>query len=199
MARTLESVLQQHVAGLPGVLAVLIGRTTDDQTIAEINYDPEAVADIHSLGAYASDLVRTNVRFCQLFDAQAMADYILAGSGRIRLLVKAFPKSPYFVLMMTKVTTELKLVIERLKAILLDAQPLLPDPTDTTKSTAQLLLDYARRYAPDPNFVLLRLSLKTGLDPEKLAKGHLSANEVRLLYRGVAELLGVERLPITVD
>ncbi|MEN9207605.1 MAG: hypothetical protein Q6L50_01520 [Gloeomargarita sp. GMQP_bins_120] len=199
MARSLESVLQQHVAGLPGLLAVLIGRTTDDRTLAEINYDPEAVADIHSLGAYASDLVRTNARFCQLFDPQTTADYILAGSGRIRLLVRAFPRSPYFVLMMTRATTELKLVTERLKAILIDAQPLLPDPTDQVKSRAQLLLDYARRYAPDPNFVLLRLSLKTGLHPDKLAKGHLTANEVRLLSQGVKELLGVERLPIAVE
>lgn len=198
MARTLDSVLRQHVAGLPGVLAVLIGRTTDDQTVAEVNFDPEAVADIHSLGAYASDLVRTNVRFCQLFDAEATADYILAGSGRIRLLVKAFPKSPYFVLMMTLADIELKLVTARMKAIFLDAKPLLPDTVNPTKSTTQLLLDYARRYAPDPNFVVLRLSLKTGLHPDKLAKGNLTPNEVRLLHQGVLELLGVERLPISV-
>ncbi|MEN9223771.1 MAG: hypothetical protein Q6M04_15150 [Thermostichus sp. BF3_bins_97] len=201
MVRSLNSVLEQHLAGLPGVLAVAIGRGTDDATVAEINYgtidftDPE----LRSLTSYASDLLRANTQFCHLFDNKAAAENLLAGSSSLRLVIKAFPGSPYFVLMVTKTSTELKLVIERLKAILMDAQPLLPPIQDGVVSTAQQLLSYARRYAPDPNFVVLRLSLKTGLHRERLEKGSLNQSEVRILYRGVADLLGVERLPIAVS
>ncbi|MFN3679324.1 hypothetical protein [Thermosynechococcus sp.] len=196
--RTLKSVLEQHIAGLPGVLAVLIGRMTDGATIAEINYSGTHLDNdsLSSLGAYASDLLRANNRLCQVVDAASEADYLLAGSAKVRLVIKAFGKTPYFVLFLTKGSTNLKLVFERIKAILIDGKPLLPPVQDNTTSVAQLLLSYARRYAPDPNFVTLRLSLKTGLHRERLEKGQLDEREVRILYKGVADLLGVERLPV---
>lgn len=133
---------------------------------------------------------------CQVVDPASEADYLLAGSAEVRLVIKAFSKTPYFVLFLTKGSTNLKLVFERIKAILADGKPLLPPVQDNTTSVAQLLLSYARRYAPDPNFVALRLSLKTGLDRERLEKGQLDEREVRILYKGVADILGMERLPV---
>jgi hypothetical protein len=117
--RTLSSVIEQHIAGLPGLIAVLIGRATDGATVAKVTY----VSDI-------------------------------------------------------------------------DGKPLLPPVQDTTASTAQALMSYAKRYAPDPNFVMLRLSLKTGIDRIRLEKGTLNPQELRILHKAVSEVLGVERLPI---
>ncbi|BCX12767.1 MAG: hypothetical protein KatS3mg067_1705 [Thermosynechococcus sp.] len=196
--RTLNSVLEQHIAGVPGVLAVLIGRTTDGATIAEINYSGNSFESdsLSSLGVYASDLLQANSRVCKLVDAASEADYLLAGSTAVRLVIKAFSETPYFVLFLTKANTNLKLVFERIKAILADGKPLLPPVQDNSSSVAQLLLSYARRYAPDPNFVTLRLSLKTGLHRERLEKGQLNEQEVRILYKAVADLVGMERLPV---
>ncbi|MEN9205153.1 MAG: hypothetical protein Q6K70_05020 [Thermostichales cyanobacterium DRC_bins_46] len=202
MPRNLTSVLEQHIAGLPGVLAVVIGRSTDDATIAEINYSGAELPnnpEFRSLTAYAGDLLRANTRFCHLFDNHAVTDNLLAGSPEVRLVIKAFSNSPYFAMMVVQASTDIKLVIERLRAILKDARPLLPAVTEGAASTARLLLNYARRYAPDPNFVMLRLSLKTGIHRERLEKGALNKNEVQVLYRGIADLLGVERLPILVN
>lgn len=42
----------------------------------------------------------------------------------------------------------------------------------------------------------LRLSLKTGLDRNRLEKSTLTRQELRILYKAVAELLGREHLPI---
>jgi hypothetical protein len=42
----------------------------------------------------------------------------------------------------------------------------------------------------------MRLSLKTGLDRNRLEKGTLTRQELRILYKAVADLLGRERLPI---
>jgi hypothetical protein len=120
----------------------------------------------------------------------------LAGTSALRVVIKAFPKSPYFVLLLTRSITDLKAISDRIKAILIDGKPLLPPVQDSAMSVAQALMDYAKRYAPDPNFVALRLSLKTGLDRNRLEKGTLTRQELRILYKAVADLLGRERLPI---
>jgi hypothetical protein len=196
--RTLSSVIEQHIAGLPGLIAVLIGRTTDGATVAEVTYasDAQQEQSLELLGLYASDLVQANSRLCQNVSSNQEADYLLAGTAAMRVVIKAFPKSPYFVLFLTRSTTDLKAISERVKAILIDGKPLLPPVQDTTASTAQALMSYAKRYAPDPNFVALRLSLKTGLDRNRLEKGTLTRQELRILYKAVADLLGRERLPI---
>ena len=34
--RTLQSVIEQHIPGLPGLIAVLVGRVTDGKTVAKV-------------------------------------------------------------------------------------------------------------------------------------------------------------------
>ena len=196
--RTLSSVIEQHIAGLPGLIAVLIGRATDGTTVAKVTYvsDSQEEQALERLGTYAGDLLQANSRLCQTVSPDQEADYLLAGTPALRVVIKAFPKSPYFVLFLTRSHTDLKAISERVKAILIDGKPLLPPVQDTTTSTTQALVSYARRYAPDPNFVAMRLSLKTGLDRNRLEKGTLTRQELRILYKAVADLLGRERLPI---
>ncbi len=196
--RTLQSVIEQHIAGLPGLIAVLIGRRTDGATVAKVSYASDAQGEqaLDLLSPYASDLLQANTRICQAVSPKEEADYLMAGSPQVRLTLKAFPKSPYFVLFLTKPSTDLKAISERIKAILIDGKPLLPPVQESTLSVAQALLDYAKRYAPDPNFVMLRLSLKTGIDRNRLEKGSLSPHELRLLHKAVSDLVGTERLPI---
>jgi len=196
--RTLVSVVEQHIAGLPGLIAALVGRVTDGVAVARVAYtnDVQEEISLEQLGNYAADLIQANNRLCQSASPDQEADYLLAGTSGLRVVIKAFPKSPYFVLFLTRSHTDLKAISERVKAILIDGKPLLPPVQDTTASTAQALMSYAKRYAPDPNFVALRLSLKTGLDHSRLEKGALSRQELRILYKAVADLLGRERLPI---
>ncbi|MFS8887054.1 hypothetical protein NW823_01650 [Synechococcus sp. R55.1] len=196
--RTLSSVIEQHIAGLPGLIAVLIGRATDGTTVAKVTYvsDSQEEQALERLGTYAGDLLQANSRLCQTVSPDQEADYLLAGTPALRVVIKAFPKSPYFVLFLTRSITDLRAISERIKAILIDGKPLLPPVQDSTMSLAQALMDYAKRYAPDPNFVALRLSLKTGLDRNRLEKGTLTRQELRILYKAVADLLGRERLPI---
>ncbi|MFS8861021.1 hypothetical protein NW852_11025, partial [Synechococcus sp. H60.1] len=161
--RTLQSVIEQHIAGLPGLIAVLIGRVTDGKTVAKVTYasDTQEEQALELLGTYASDLLQANNRLCQTVSPEEEADYLTAGSSHVRVILKSFPKSPYFVLFLTRSIIDLKAISERIKAILIDGKPLLPPVQDDTLSTAQALISYAKRYAPDPNFVMLRLSLKT--------------------------------------
>ena len=196
--RTLSSVIEQHIAGLPGLIAVLIGRATDGATVAKVTYvsDSQEEQALERLGTYAGDLLQANSRLCQTVSPDQEADYLLAGTPALRVVIKAFPKSPYFVLFLTRSITDLKAISDRIKAILIDGKPLLPPVQDSAMSVAQALMDYAKRYAPDPNFVALRLSLKTGLDRNRLEKGTLTRQELRILYKAVADLLGRERLPI---
>ncbi len=196
--RTLQSVIEQHIAGLPGLIAVLIGRVTDGATVAKVTYasDSQEEQALERLGTYAGDLLQANSRLCQTVSPGQEADYLLAGTPALRVVIKAFPKSPYFVLFLTRSITDLKAISDRIKAILIDGKPLLPPAQDSTMSAAQALLDYAKRYAPDPNFVALRLSLKTGLDRNRLEKGTLNRQELRILYKAVADLLGREHLLI---
>ncbi|MFS8908266.1 hypothetical protein [Synechococcus sp. OH2] len=196
--RTLQSVIEQHIAGLPGLIAVLIGRVTDGATVAKVTYasDSQEEQALERLGTYAGDLLQANSRLCQTVSPVQEADYLLAGTLALRVVIKAFPKSPYFVLFLTRSITDLKTISDRLKAILIDGKPLLPPVQDDTLSTAQALISYAKRYAPDPNFVMLRLSLKTGIDRNRLEKGTLNRQELRILYKAVADLLGREHLPI---
>ena len=196
--RTLQSVIEQHIAGLPGLIAVLVGRVTDGKTIAKVTYASDAQEEqaLELLGTYASDLLQANNRLCQTVSPEEEADYLTAGSSHVRVILKSFPHSPYFVLFLTRSIIDLKAISERIKAILIDGKPLLPPVQDGTLSTAQALISYAKRYAPDPNFVMLRLSLKTGLDRNRLEKGTLNSQELRILHKAVADLLGREHLPI---
>ncbi|MFS8880272.1 hypothetical protein [Synechococcus sp. H55.11] len=196
--RTLQSVIEQHIAGLPGLIAVLIGRVTDGKTVAKVTYasDTQEEQALELLGTYASDLLQANNRLCQTVSPEEEADHLTAGSSHVRVILKSFPKSPYFVLFLTRSIIDLKAISERIKAILIDGKPLLPPVQDDTLSTAQALISYAKRYAPDPNFVALRLSLKTGLDRNRLEKGTLNRQELRILYKAVSDVLGVEHLPI---
>ncbi|MFS8899839.1 hypothetical protein [Synechococcus sp. B60.1] len=196
--RTLQSVIEQHIAGLPGLIAVLIGRVTDGATVAKVTYasDSQEEQALERLGTYAGDLLQANSRLCQTVSPGQEADYLLAGTPALRVVIKAFPKSPYFVLFLTRSITDLKAISDRIKAILIDGKPLLPPVQDDTLSTAQALISYTKRYAPDPNFVMLRLSLKTGIDRNRLEKGTLNRQELRILYKAVADLLGREHLPI---
>ena len=97
--RTLSSVIEQHIAGLPGLIAVLIGRATDGTTVAKVTYvsDSQEEQALERLGTYAGDLVQANSRLCQLVSSDQEADYLLAGTSALRVVIKAFPKSPYFV------------------------------------------------------------------------------------------------------
>ncbi|MFS8861039.1 hypothetical protein NW852_11145, partial [Synechococcus sp. H60.1] len=158
--RTLQSVIEQHIAGLPGLIAVLIGRVTDGATVAKVTYasDSQEEQALERLGTYAGDLLQANSRLCQTVSPGQEADYLLAGTPALRVVIKAFPKSPYFVLFLTRSITDLKAISDRIKAILIDGKPLLPPVQDDTLSTAQALISYTKRYAPDPNFVMLRLS-----------------------------------------
>ncbi|MFS8866476.1 hypothetical protein NW841_08955 [Synechococcus sp. H60.3] len=196
--RTLQSVIEQHIAGLPGLIAVLIGRVTDGKTVAKVTYasDTQEEQALELLGTYASDLLQANNRLCQTVSPEEEADYLTAGSSHVRVILKSFPKSPYFVLFLTRSIIDLKAISERIKAILIDGKPLLPPVQDDTLSTAQALISYAKRYAPDPNFVMLRLSLKTGIDRNRLEKGTLNSQELRILHKAVSDVLGVEHLPI---
>ncbi len=196
--RTLQSVIEQHIAGLPGLIAVLIGRVTDGATVAKVTYasDSQEEQVLERLGTYASDLLQANNRLCQTVSPEEEADYLTAGSSHVRVILKSFPHSPYFVLFLTRSIIDLKAISERIKAILIDGKPLLPPVQDGTLSTAQALISYAKRYAPDPNFVMLRLSLKTGIDRNRLEKGALNSQELRILHKAVSDLVGVERLPI---
>ncbi|MFT0796731.1 hypothetical protein NW827_09480, partial [Synechococcus sp. H70.1] len=105
------------------------------------------------MGTYASDLLQANNRLCQTVSPEEEADYPTAGSSQVRVILKSFPKSLYFVLFLTRSIIDLKAISERIKAILIDGKPLLPPVQDDTLSTAQALISYAKRYAPDPNFV----------------------------------------------
>ncbi|MFT0787666.1 hypothetical protein [Synechococcus sp. OH20] len=196
--RTLQSVIEQHIAGLPGLIAVLIGRVTDGKTVAKVTYasDTQEEQALELLGTYASDLLQANNRLCQTVSPEEEADHLTAGSSQVRVILKSFPKSPYFVLFLTRSIIDLKAISERIKAILIDGKPLLPPVQDDTLSTAQALISYAKRYAPDPNFVMLRLSLKTGIDRNRLEKGTLNSQELRILHKAVSDVLGVEHLPI---
>ncbi|ABD00943.1 hypothetical protein SYN63AY4M2_07440 [Synechococcus sp. 63AY4M2] len=196
--RTLQSVIEQHIPGLPGLIAVLVGRVTDGKTVAKVTYARDAQEEqaLELLGTYASDLLQANNRLCQTVSPEEETDYLTTGSSHVRVILKSFPKSHYFVLFLTRSITDLKAISERIKAILIDGKPLLPPVQDGTLSTAQALISYAKRYAPDPNFVMLRLSLKTGIDRIRLEKGTLNPQELRILHKAVSEVLGVERLPI---
>lgn len=198
MTRTLDSVLQQHIAGLAGVQAVVLGNSMTGKALCAINYSSHYQDDNDSIAGYATDLLQANARFCHIFSPDSAIDYVMGGSKDNKLLVRAIPDSPHFVSFVVSSQTAIKHVLPRVQAIIVDSKPLLPSMAEQQNSQAKALVDYAKRYAPDPAFVMMRLSLKTGIAVERLEKANLQENEIHVLHGSIKDILGTEHLPVAV-
>lgn len=198
MSRNLDQILEEHSQGLNGIHIALIGNSSEGTVLAAKNCLENKDLDIDAVAAYASDLINANERFCHIFDPGTVVDFVLGGSKDNRLLMRAIPKTPYFVVFVIDSKTAMKDVLPRLNKVLKESQATLPAATTEEKNKAQALVEYAKRYAPDPTFVLMRLALKTGIAPNRLERAELEDSELQPLYDGIKDILGIERLPISI-
>ena len=197
MPQNLDQILEVYSQGLDGIHVVLVGNSSEGTVLAANNCSGKDDLDIDAVAAYASDLINANERFCHIFDPGTAVDFVLGGSKDNKLLMRAVPNTPYFVVFVVDSKTAMKQVLPRLNKVLKESKATLPAIVSEEKNKAQALVEYAKRYAPDPTFVLMRLALKTGIAPNRLERAELEDSELQPLYDGIKDILGIDRLPIS--
>lgn len=198
MPQNLDQILEEHSRGLDGIHVALVGNSAEGTVLAAKNCLENKDLDIDAVAAYASDLINANERFCHIFDPGTAVDFVLGGSKDNKLLMRAIPDTPYFVVFVVDAKTTMKDILPRLNKVLKESEATLPAAVTEEKNKAQALVEYAKRYAPDPTFVLMRLALKTGIAPNRLERAELEDSELQPLYDGIKDILGIERLPISI-
>lgn len=76
-------------------------------------------------------------------------------------------------------------------------RPIGREPISSTRPRSVRLLDFFRRYAPDPHASMLRLSLRTGIPLSQLEQPEaLSDEQVESIARSVRDILGQDQMSI---
>jgi len=84
-----------------------------------------------------------------------------------------------------------------MKKVLQRVLPLLPAREVEERPRAMKIMDYLKRYAPDPHTVEMRVSLITGIDIAELEDtAHLKAEQIDQLEEAAKDIMGLEELNV---
>ncbi len=111
------------------------------------------------------------------------------------ILVALYPRSyPLGMILLTHKKI-LQNALKRIERILQEAgveEGVIPQE----RRRMQKLIGFLQAKAPDPAFVVSRISLKTGIPPERILKAEVTAEEYDAIEHAAKELLGIKELII---
>ncbi len=113
--------------------------------------------------------------------------------GRNYILVAVYPKSfPLGMILLThkKVLQSAKARIEEILSSQHHPEEVVPGE----KKKMEKLLAFVQTRAPDPAFVVSRISLKTGIPPGRIMDGEVSSDEFQTIEQAVRDILGVHEI-----
>ncbi len=193
MTKEFDEILKKHTQGLLWINVALIGDSTQGTAISAVNYTP---IDTDTIASYANDLLKANQRLCHAFNSDTPIYFVGSSSKDNELIVRLVPDSEYFVVFVASTDEDTKMVVKCSREVAFACQKLLLT-LKKYKDSARTLIDYAKNNAPDPVFVMLRLSLKMGVPLERLDNADLEASEVQVLQDSLKDIFGVDDLPVT--
>ncbi|MCC7073709.1 MAG: hypothetical protein IT383_20530 [Deltaproteobacteria bacterium] len=153
-------------------------------------FEPEEVA------SYFGDLIRANREGLRALSSQGEDMQVTIEAGGRLVVLRELPGDFVAGFVMQK-DTPLGMVRIHVKRILERLATVLPSFKPEERPKGVRVLDYLRRYAPDPHAALLRVSLRTGLPMDVLnAPEALTEAQANVVASTVRDILGLEELHV---
>ncbi len=156
----------------------------------EEKFEPEDVA------SYFGDLIRANREGLRALSSLTQEMQVTIEAGDRLVILRELPGN-FVAGFVMKADTPLGMVRIHVKRTLERLAEMMPTFKPQERPKGVRVIDYLKRYAPDPHAALLRLSLRTGLPMDVL--GHpeaLNEEQTATVAATVRDLLGLEELNV---
>lgn len=185
--------LVQDATGIRGLILTVM----PDCLMFDAWKHDEETFEAEEVASYFGDLIRANregLRALASTSSDEMQVTIEAG-GRL-VILRELP-GDFIAGFVMKPDTPLGMVRIHVRRTLERLAPLLPTFKPTERPKSVRVIDYLRRYAPDPHAALLRVSLRTGLPMDVLNSPEtFTEAQTNLVANTVRDLLGLEELHV---
>ncbi len=183
--------LVQDVGGIRGLILTVMPDCLmfDAWKHEEETFEPEDVA------SYFGDLIRANREGLRALGHTDEMQVTIEAGGRL-VILRELP-GDFVAGFVMKSDTPLGMVRIHVKRTLERLAPLLPSFKPEERPKSVRVIDYLRRYAPDPHAALLRVSLRTGIPMDVLnAPEAFTEAQTSLVANTVRDILGLEELHV---
>ena len=156
----------------------------------EREWEPEEVA------SYFGDLVRANREGLKALRSWSAEMQVTIESADLQLILKEV-RDDFVVALAFERSAPLGMIRLHTRRVLERLAHVLPRVEVEERPRSVRILEFLERYAPDPHAVLFRVSLRTGIELEKLQRpDNLDTDKVAMLEQSVKDILRLERLAI---
>lgn len=183
------------VQDVSGIRALIITVMPDCLMFDAWAHEEEAFA-AEEVASYFGDLVRANREGLRALSSLSDEMQVTIEAGDRLVILRELP-GDFVAGIVMKSDTPLGMVRLHVKRLLERLTEVLPSFKPEERPKSVRVLDYLRRYAPDPHAALLRVSLRTGLPMDLLHHPEsLNDNQTDAVAASVRDLLGLEELHV---
>ncbi len=189
--------MREQIGGLaeefPGLQAVLVTAMPDALLFDHWRRDDvELSAD--SAAAYFGDMIRANHAGLKSLDALSQRMQVTIEADELLVVIREM-RDNFVVTSIFEVGSPLGMVRLFVDRILAEVDRTVPRFEAQERPKGVRLVDFLRKYSPDPHAVLKRASLRSGIPLSTLrAPAALSAAQVDTLEAVARDLLGLEHI-----
>ena len=190
-----ETYLESSVQDIPALRGVFITAMPDcllfDSWVPEgSDWKPEEVA------AYFGDLVRANREGLKTLGSWSDEMQVTIESGDNRIVLREVD-ADFVCATVFDQSAPLGMIRLHVKRLLERIRQTLPKFAVEERPRGVRIIEFLERYAPDPHAVLLRVSLRSGINMEELeAPQGLSPDQVEKLESTTLRILGLQTLNV---
>ena len=190
-----RSMLELAVADVVSMKAIFI-TAMPDCLLYQAWQREESDLDVSDVASYFGDLVRSNREGLRALGSWSSDMTVTIESADALVILKEL--GPHFVCgSIFERGTPLGMVRLHLKRVLERISNQLPSIEAEERPRGVRLVEFVRRYAPDPHSALLRISVRTGLTIEQLeAAENLGESEVERLEGAARRILGLNQITV---
>jgi len=120
--KSLQQIIEDTVIDLPGLELALIGYIEQGMGIV---YSNPANLNIDSIAAYASELIKSNIKFKNVLSQDSEIKYLITRTSKNRLMLQVIPNTEFYVAMVTKQNSSFEHSIPVFKTLLTESSKLL--------------------------------------------------------------------------
>lgn len=152
--------------------------------------------NVEDTASYFGDLVRANREGLRALGSWSSDMQVTIESSDTLILLRELSED-FIVGCVFERNAPLGMVRLNLKRLLERLQVQLPQFEIQHRPRGVRVVDFLRRYAPDPHAVLLRVALRTGIDAESLERPEsLSEEQVASVEEAAKRILGLDELAV---
>lgn len=187
--------LASIVQDVSGIRALIITVMPDCLMFDAWTHDEESFG-AEEVASYFGDLIRANREGLRALSSLTSEMQVTIEAGDRLVILRELP-GEFVVGFVMKSDTPLGMVRLHVKRMLERLTEVLPSFKPEERPKGVRVLDYLKRYAPDPHAALLRVSLRTGLPMDLLDHPEtLSDPQTDAVAASVRDLLGLEELHV---